>query len=410
MSRQLSSGSILGAFRGSEAFLILCVQVAVIHVGYGLITPILPFYAQTFGVSVALVGFLITAEFLPRIFVNLPAGRYADKWGSHRLLAGGAGIVAVAALLAGLAPNYGILLFARLLQGFGSGISMTAGHTYAVNVSTPQTRARYISLFQSSFLIGTGIGPTIGGITAQWLGYQAPFFVFALLAAVVGVWMYIRLPDSRGMAARSGTVTHSQVSFRGALRRMMLHPGVLMVSLIGLMGGFTRAASRNMAIPLQGGELGLSEGEIGLMMSLLYVMTVGALALTGTFGDRFGRKAILVPGQLVMALSLVLIALVTDAGPYMIGVLVYGMTIGVGGPIPAAYIADAADEEMQGMAIGVYRTSTDAGSVLGPIIVGWVIDHTSLSTGLVFNASLLVIVAVAFWVLTPEPRVKEQPG
>jgi len=183
-----------------------------------------------------------------------------------------------------------------------------------------------------------------------------------------------------------------------------------MVSLIGLMGGFTRAASRNMAIPLQGGELGLSEGEIGLMMSLLYVMTVGALALTGTFGDRFGRKAILVPGQLVMALSLVLIALVTDAGPYMIGVLVYGMTIGVGGPIPAAYIADAADEEMQGMAIGVYRTSTDAGSVLGPIIVGWVIDHTSLSTGLVFNASLLVIVAVAFWVLTPEPRVKEQPG
>lgn len=71
--------SITSAFKNNEAFLILCVQVSVLNVGQGLITPILPLYAQTFAVSITLVGFLLTSQSLPQIFVNLPTGRLADK-------------------------------------------------------------------------------------------------------------------------------------------------------------------------------------------------------------------------------------------------------------------------------------------------------------------------------------------
>ena len=163
---QPGPGSIIRVFKSNEAFLILCVQVAVLHIGQGLITPILPLYAQTFAVSITLVGFLITSQSLPRVFVNLPAGRLADQWGAHRLLAIAAGIVTLSAIGGGLAPNYFALLLTLLLQGVGTGMSQTAGFTYAAIISQPATRARYMSLYQGSFLLGAGIGPIIGGFTA----------------------------------------------------------------------------------------------------------------------------------------------------------------------------------------------------------------------------------------------------
>src|SRR3972149_9420074 len=118
---------ILGTFRDNESFLILCVQVFVLHIGQSLIVPILPLYAQTFGVSVTLVGFLLTLQAVPRIFANLPAGQLADRYGAHRLLAVAAGIVTFSAVAGGLAPNYTVFLLTRLVQGGGTGVSPTGG-------------------------------------------------------------------------------------------------------------------------------------------------------------------------------------------------------------------------------------------------------------------------------------------
>ena len=121
--------SITSTFKNNEPFFILCVQVAVLHIGLGLIAPILPLYAQTFGVSITLVGFLLTAQALPRIFVNLPTGRWADRWGAHRTMTVAAAIVTISALFGGLAPTYFIFFLTRLLQGIGTGMSQTSGFT-----------------------------------------------------------------------------------------------------------------------------------------------------------------------------------------------------------------------------------------------------------------------------------------
>src|SRR5512142_2155380 len=174
--------SVFGVFRNNEAFLILCVQVFVLHIGQSLIVPILPLYAQGFSVSVTLVGFLLTMQALPRVFANLPAGQLADRFGAHRMLAIAAGTVTFSAIAGALSPNYTVFLLTRLVQGVGTAISQTAGLTYAANVSRPDNRARFISIFQGSFLLGNSIGPTIGGTVAQYLGYRAPFWVYAAMS------------------------------------------------------------------------------------------------------------------------------------------------------------------------------------------------------------------------------------
>jgi len=401
-------GSIVSAFKNSEAFLILCVQVAVLNVGQGLITPILPLYAQTFAVSITLVGFLLTSQSLPRIFVNLPTGRLADRWGAHRLMALAAGIVMISAIGGGLAPNYFIFMLTRLLQGVGTGMSQTAGFTYAATVSQPTTRARYISLYQGSFLLGIGIGPIIGGFTAQFLNYRAPFFVYAVLAAIAGLWMYLRLPDPRLVGSRSQLGRRTQPGFLVSMRQMLTHPGVMLVSLVGFTWGITRSASRNMAIPLQGNELGLTEGQIGLALSAIFIMTFLALYLVGTLADRFGRKTVIIPSSLLTAVTLAVVAVAPTYGLYLFGAVAFGLAAGIGTPVPAAYVADAADEESQGMAIGIFRTLGDSGAVVGPLLMGWIIDQSSISLGLLVNAGLIVVVTLAFWILAPELKTQEQ--
>jgi len=399
--------NIRSIFQNNEALLILCVQVAVLHIGQSLITPILPLYAQTFAVSITWVGFLLTGQALPRIFVNLPAGRLADKWGAHRLMMVAAFIVTVSAIGGGLAPNYWVLMLTRLLQGVGTGISQTAGFTYAATVSAPSTRARFISLYQGSFLLGNSVGPLVGGVAAQYFGYRMPFFAYAALAIVVGVWMVVRLPDPR-LQGQRGPRRGARTAFAISLRQMLNHRGVLLASMIGFLSAYTRSASRNMAVPLRGNALGLTEGQIGLALSGVFLMTFIALYLVGSLADRFGRKAVIVPSWLFTAGALALIALAPSFGLYVAAAAAYGLAAGVGGPVPAAYVADAADEESQGMAIGVYRTFGDIGMVIGPLVMGWIIDQAGESVGLLTNAGIVVLVALAFWLFAPEPKVQEQ--
>lgn len=399
---------ITSTFKNNEALFILCVQVAVLHIGQGLITPILPLYARTFAVSITWVGFLLTSQSLPRVFVNLPAGRLADKWGAHRLMMIAAGIVALSAIGGGLASNYLLFLLTRLLQGVGTGISQTSGFTYAATVSRTETRARFISLYQGSFLLGAGIGPAIGGVIAQYYGYRTPFFVYALFATVVGVWMMLRLPDPRIAGRQKRELQSRAQSTWGTMWRVLAHPGVLIVSLLGLLGGYTRSGSRNMAVALQGSELGLSDGQIGVALSGVFVMTFVALFAAGTLADRYGRKAVIVPSWLLIGGTLAAVATAPTYALFLLGTAALGLAFGVGSPVPAAYVADTAAEDEQGLAIGVFRTFNDGGAVIGPLLMGWIIDQASVSAGLLVNAGTAILVSLAFWLLAPEPGQREE--
>lgn len=387
-------------FRDNEAMLLLCLQVALLHIGQGLITPILPLYAQTFAVSTALVGFLLTAQMLPRVFVNVPAGQLADRWGAHRMLVVAAAVVTASAIAGGLVNSYWLLLLTRLLQGIGTGISQTAGFTYAATLSTPANRARFISLYQGSFLLGAGIGPIIGGFVAEYYGFRMPFFLYAAVAIGIGLWIYWRLPDPRRVAQRD-QVVRRRPPFIQAFRQVIGIRGVLLVSLLGMVGGVTRGASRNMAIPLQGDALGLSEGQIGLVLSAAFFMTFIALFLVGTLADRVGRKAVIIPSWLAMALAVALMGSLSGFGPYVGSVVLFGLAFGIGIPVPAVYVADAAGDDNQGTAIGVFRSFTDMGAVIGPLLMGWIIDLADIGAGLLANAVLILVAVVAFALLAP---------
>jgi DHA1 family multidrug resistance protein-like MFS transporter len=405
---------IISIFRENEAFTLLCVQVFVLHIGQNLITPILPLYAQKFAIGTTLVGFLIAIQGTARIFTNLPAGRLSDRIGANRLLAAAAWIATLAALVGGLAPSYTVLLLSRLTQGVASAISQTAGLTYTANISGPEKRGRYLSLFQGSFLLGNSIGPILGGFAAQYLGYRAPFYFFAILALLVGIWMWVRLPDPREQAAPAAVKeSRPRPGFMISLRSMLSKPGVILVSFIGLSAAYTRAGSRNMAVPLLGADIGLSEGEIGLMLTIIFIATVIAVFLAGTLSDRIGPKRIITPSWMVLTLGMVVLALAPGYWSFVAGAIVFGLASGLSSPVPITYISNSVDEDSQGMALGLYRTFNDAGLIFGPIVMGWIADLRDISAGVMFNAGLVLFIAVMFFILAPpteEEKLRRSQG
>lgn len=397
--------------RERETFLILCGQVIVLYMGHGLIVPVLPLYARTFGVDVTMVGLLLSMQAFPRIFANVPSGRLSDRHGPHRVLLAAAIIASVAALASGLAGSYWFLVGARVLHGIGTAASHTAGLTYTAHVSTPENRGRHIAAFQGSFLIGVGVGPVIGGFTAQLFGLRAPFFVYMVMALATAVWIRTRLPDPREDRPEgaldgedrdeeepsSGRAAVSALSESGTVR-LVFNAVVLLACSFGLVAAYTRTGTRDFGIVLVAEESGLLAGAIGGLMSLIVLANLCVLYAAGRATDRYGVTQVIAGSWLLTVVALVMLSYSTSFRMMAAAAVVYGLAAGMGTPAPAIYISNSMPKERLGAALGVYRTANDIGLIVGPIAMGALTAVWGVRFGLQVNAVLVAFATVAFLV------------
>lgn len=406
---QLSNG--LTALRENETLLTLCIMMIFVMIGFGMISPVLPIYGATFGVSSALVGMLVTSFGLARLFANLPAGRLADRIGRRPLIIVAPLITAIGAIIAGLAPGFWLLVAARFVQGAGSAIFATAAMTSLADISTPDTRGRLMTIFQGSLLLGTSIGPTVGGLTAGLVGLRGVFYIYAALSLVASVWAYVRVnetldPGKASNPRRVAILPGGAAPERVRTWSILLNPGFLAVSFVSLSIFFMRTGSRSTIIPLLGAErLGMTESTIGLVLTVAAVFNVVALPVAGWGIDRFGRKTVIVPSLMVSALSLLLFAAAPGSGMFFLAAAVMGIGTGIAGPAPAAYVADLARGENYGATLGLFRTISDLGFVIGPVLLGWLADRSGFSYALYVNFALLLVAAAIFGLVAKETRV-----
>ena len=406
--------SSFSTLRENEMLLTLSGMQIIIMFGFGMISPILPLYARTFDVSTAMVGLLITSFGVARLFTNLPAGKLADRIGRRPLILTGPLITGVGALLAGFAPGFWLLVGARFVQGLGSAMSATASMTVLADVSTPETRGKTMSVFQGSLLLGAAIGPAIGGALAGLVGLRGVFFIYAASAFGVAIWARLRVKETLrpGASEEVPASKPGRIAFgSGTTMAMLMNVSFLAISLVSIAIFFTRTGARSTIIPLIGAEkLGLSAVGIGNVLTVAAVLNVLVLPVAGWSIDRFGRKRTIVPSTMVSAAGIFLFALSPNLTTFVAAAVVLGIGTGIAGPAPAAYVADLAKGRNYGSTMGLFRTISDAGFVIGPILLGWVADQRGFSFSLYLNAALLLIAGLAFAMLAKEERVTRSPA
>jgi MFS family permease len=377
-----------------------------VMLGQGVTGPILPLFAKSLGVSAAAVGLTLSAFALARMFFNVPSGMIADRWGRRILLIGGPLVTGVGSVLSGTANTLEWLLVWRFVAGVGSAMYMTGAIIVVTDIATDQNRGRLLAFNQGALLAGVTLGPAVGGITAEYLGLRAPFYLVGVAALAAGLWNWLRVPETRpvGRGVAAAVASPGRGGSWASTVAMLLSLNFLVVALVNFAVFFARSG-RQTVIPLYADqEIGLSAGPIGLIFAMMAFINLLFIVPAGWAIDRFGVKVTIVPSALVSLAAFALMAASPSTAMLVFASLVLGVGSGLLGPAPAAYAAEIAPAERRGAAMGLFRSVGDLGFVVSPPLVGYLADSSGFGSAILINGIVLAVAALVFGVFAGRAR------
>jgi MFS family permease len=382
----------------------MCVLIAVNQLGFGSIIPVLPLYAQSFGVAASAIGMAVAIYGLARFLVALPAGQLADRIGRRPTLAAGGIISAVGSFWCAAATAYPEFMIARFVSGAGAGIILTTGQVVLADITTPERRGRVIAIYQGCFLFAVGIGPFPGGLLASHFGLAAPFWAYGMasLTAMLVAWFAVKETRALGQRDASGS-EHLEFSFVRQLALLSRQVGFVLVSFVAFTNAVTRTGGLFTVIPVFVTlQLALSVAEIGFGMAMGSVVGVLAAYPAGVLVDRFGRKAVIVPATVISGAAFFLFMLAPNYAWFIASCIVWGVAATVGGSAPAAYAADSAPRGMNAAAMSAFRMVGDFGYVIGPIALGFIVDKGGANMALIIAGAISIAAGLLFLRFAPE--------
>lgn len=390
---------------GDRIFAWMCALVFVYELGFGSVVPALALYARSFGVSQAAVGLAISVYGLARFLAALPSGRLADGLGRRTTLAVGGLVTLLGNVLCAYAPGFASFLLGRFVAGAGAALVLNGSQIVLADITTPARRGRTMAMYQSTFLVASGIGPLPGGLLAEWLGLGAPFLAYGLSGAVVSVLAWLCVPETkdRRRLADDATPAEPLPPFGSQVRLLTRHVGFVLVSAVSFVNAVARTGGLFSLIPILGRDrLSLTPDRIGLALALPSLIGLAVIYPSGTLVDRYGRKPVIVPATLVAGTSLTLFLLAPSYAWFVAGCLVWGLASGLSAGAPSAYVADVAPPGMNAAAMSGFRLLSDMGYMLGPVVLGLVTDLYGVEAALTLAVTLLVVVGLTFARFAPE--------
>jgi MFS family permease len=375
-----------------------------VMMGVSIISPVLPAYALSFGVSLALVGLLVSAFAISRMVLNIPAGILGTRFGMRRLMLVGLAIIAISSLMAAFAVNYPMLLTARILEGAGSALYTTTSIITVSQLAPRGARGAHLSLYLSMFLLGTSIGPAVGGLTSELFGLSAPFLVYGLCGGISFFMVLLGVRDVHPTSGRAERITGPQ------LKRLLTRFDLMAIYLATIAIFVMRQGVLNTIVPLYAQyNLGVDGGLLGLMLTASAVCNLGSMLVSGPLTDRYGRKPFMVAALVLIAIMTFVLPLTRDPIALTVVLMATGFSIGLSGPV-AAWLTDITEPSDLGGAMGLFRTMGDLGFVIAPILLASLAGEPGETIGLApFLVAGLAIVLLTLPLLwTPDPVADER--
>lgn len=387
--------------RGSEsvALGLVLVTVFVDLVGFGIILPLLPFYATSMGASPLDVGLIMGSYSLMQLLFSPVWGSLSDRYGRRPLLIFGLFGSAISYVIFGLASTIGALLVSRLIAG-AMGANVPVAQAIIADFTSPERRARGMGLLGAAFGLGFIFGPAIGGTLSYWWGYSAPGFAAAAITGINAIAAVFLLPESlppdrrsRGRSGWSALVERTKASRRVARQPHLRRPiTILMLMVLGF-AGFT------VTFPLfLDKSLGLTAWHAGGLFA--YVGLISAIIqgrLIGPLVERFGERKVAGAGGGLLAAGFGALAALSGLGPVFGALALVGLGWGCVIPSLQSMVSRRAPPGEQGEVLGVNQSAASAGRVIGPVIAGWGFGALGPGFGFLVGALFVTIGVVLLW-------------
>ncbi|MCW2811015.1 MAG: putative major facilitator superfamily transporter [Friedmanniella sp.] len=354
-----------------------------VAVGFGVLVPVLPVFARSFGVGKLEVGAVISAFALMRLVSSPFCGRLITRFSERLVMAVGIFIVAISSGLAGLAHSYVQLLTLRGIGGIGSAMFTVSATTLLLTSVDASVRGRAAGFFQGGFLLGGMTGPAIGGVLSA-ISLTAPFFFYAATLAVAGTvgLVLLRVRSERATEPADQPV----VPFREVLRDVRYQAACF----TNFAQGWTSFGVRSSLVPLLIVEvLNRPPSWTGTAFAGAAVAQTLAVGPAGRFVDTVGRRPALIGGCTLAAVSIMAVAFSPNIW-FLVGALaLYGVAAAFLGTAPAATVGDAAGGR-GGSAVAVFSMCSDVGAIIGPLVAGLLADQLSYPVAFGVGAALML--------------------
>jgi MFS family permease len=364
---------------------LVCVLVLADTILYAALAPLLPHYADEFGLSKGQAGLLVGAYAAGALVAALPGGLAAARFGPRRAVLAGLVLMTVASIAFGFAGSAAALGVARFAQGVGSAFSWTGGLSWLVAGTPRERRGEMIGTAMGAAIFGALLGPAVGAL-AEAVGTRPVFSGIAVLSVGLIGWA-LRTPPTPAdpQPARA---------YLGAIREPVVLGALWLIVLPAVLFGVI-----SVLVPLELGDAGWSAAAIAAAFVASAAIEMVVAPLLGRVSDRRGR---LLPLRIALAGGVVVTSAFALADrPALIVALLIATAVAFGALwAPAmALLADGADRMglAQGLAFGLLNASWGLGNSVGPPLGGALADAAgdALPYALMALACALTLVVVS---------------
>jgi len=329
---------------------------------YSALTPLLPHFEDTLGLSKAWVGVLVAAYAAGALVGGLPGGAAAARLGARRAVLVGLALMGLASVGFAFADGFWTLAGARFLQGVGSGFTWAGAFAWLLAATPSGRRGEVIGTAMGAAVFGALLGPAVGGAAAL-AGRDVVFTLLAALAVVLAVWtMRIESvpPEVPSLAA-----------MRRALRDNLFIGGLVLMALPSFLFGVLSTLA-----PLHLAAAGWGAAAI----AAVWLVAAGVETVISPIAGRvLDRRGVLIPIQLALSAAVpVSVGLALGLRPlaYVPLIVLAGGAYGALFTPAFALIAEGAEQSRlaQGMAFGLMNAAWAVGALVGPAAGGAVAE------------------------------------
>ncbi|UTP40389.1 MFS transporter [Phenylobacterium sp. LH3H17] len=379
--------------------------IAVIFInmlGFGIIVPLLPFYAKSFEAPPWQIALIFSAYSVGAFFGEPFWGRLSDKYGRKPLLISTITGNCLCYLALAFAPNIWAAFAIRLLGGLAAGNGAVI-QGYIADVTPPEKRTRLLSYQGAAWNVGLIFGPMVGGIFAHPdagpVGFRLPLFMASGLAAlcVIGIMVFIR--ESK---TREQTITH-RPSRWSAIGDVIRHPIIGRLMLLTFLVGFAFTGIESTFGLWAQAKFEWGPREIGVCFAFVGVSAaVTQMFVTGRLSERFGEGRMLALGMGITVLSAAGQTMSPGGGVTIALMCLTAVGQSVAWPNVGSMISQTADPHRQGQILGLNNATGALARVVGPFCAGLIFP---MAIDGPFIMGALVVAPAIFLALAASRRV-----
>ncbi|MFX1559204.1 MAG: MFS transporter [Promethearchaeota archaeon] len=349
----------------------LAISLSILQIGFGIVTPIFPFYIESLGMAGIELGVLAASFAIARIIFAGPLGGLSDRVGRKPILLASLLGFAAANFVYAFAYDVIVMISARALEGAVSAGFFPAANAFVSDLTSIKNRGTAMGYLSMGNMVGFIVGPALGGFLAQFLGIRMPFILAAIATLVTMIFVQVLVKEPVRKKIKE---VIPKVPIRVIVARARRSYGILGMAMFANMFamGILEVAFLLDAVV----NLGVEPYEIGTFFGIIGItMMIGNVGF-GKLSDIRGRKWLIVIGAMVGALSLVMFIYAANTIDLLIAGIVLSIGMSMRGPAIQALIADVTDPSAYGTMMGVFGAVSNSAYAVSPLIGGQTFDQT----------------------------------